>query len=105
VNFLDSCNQKNSSSFKHLKFQRQFTFFQRFSENQAVAPGDRDGVEQRLFLQIVVNQRRDNSKLRQSQPCRDELGTIFHQQSNFVAMFEAVLVENICNAIFEIVDL
>lgn len=62
-------------------------------------------MQQRLFLQVVIDQRNDTSKLRQTQPDGNKLRSILHQQSHFVAMLKAVLVENVCDTIFEVVDL
>ena len=39
----------------------QLTFFQRFPENQAIATGNSDWVEQRLLLQVVIDQRNNDA--------------------------------------------
>lgn len=83
----------------------KLTFPQRLAEDQTVTVGDRYRVKQRLFLQIVINQWDYAAEFRQAQPYRNKLRAVFHQQRNLIAMLESVLVEDVCDAIFEVIDL
>lgn len=72
---------------------------QRFTVNQSVALRYSDAMNEGIFPQVVVDQWHDHPQLRQTQPRCHELWSVLQQESNHVAIFVAVRVEDVSQTV------
>jgi hypothetical protein len=83
----------------HQRSKFSLTVCQRLAIDDCVTLGHGDAVQQRLFAQICVDQGHNDAQLGQAQPDAHEFGSVFHEECDHVAVFVAMGVECVGEAI------